>query len=85
VAAIVAEAEIEDGRKIVCVTRAIQDAVLDALQAAYPKRMIIYRPIVEPGQSLRETTRPDIDLAPSRDGDAIDRAAERISQMREGA
>jgi hypothetical protein len=64
------------------VAKAIREAVLDALDKAYPKRCTICSDIVAPGQSLSEYARPDIDLDPSRDADALDRATERLREMR---
>jgi hypothetical protein len=85
VKAIVEVAENDGNWAKVCVTRAIGEAVIDALQAAHPKRCVISHPIVSPGQSQEQLARLDIDYEPERIADAADRAAERISRMRENA
>jgi hypothetical protein len=87
VEAIIAEADSEHCRKIIYVTRAIQDEVMQMLERRFPKRLVICQPIVAPGQSLRETARPqtDLDLDPVRIADAADRAAERIARLRDAA
>jgi hypothetical protein len=89
VAAIIERTDGDDQGELVYVTRAIERGVFDALHAAHPRRMIICNQIVSPGQSMRDLPRPDIELEPSRDHDAagraVDHAAKRIAQMREGA
>jgi hypothetical protein len=89
VAAIIDRTDNDPQGKVVYVSHLIERAVFDALHVAHPKRMPICNSIVAPGQSMRDLPRPDIELEPSRDHDdagrAVDHAAKRIAQMREGA
>jgi hypothetical protein len=82
VASIIEQTERNDASAMVCVTRAIEGQVVNALEAKFPKRMIISHPIQAPGQSLRERGQLDErpELEPSRDEGALDRVRERASE-----
>jgi hypothetical protein len=56
-----------------------------ALRAVYPKRMILMRRIVSSRLRAEELARPEIDLEAGRDDDALQRAAERLVKLRDGA
>jgi hypothetical protein len=66
----------------VTVTPAIADAVAKALRAAYPRRMIMLRTVVE--SSMRHAGRPETEGYHVETDAAVKRAADRLAQLREG-
>jgi hypothetical protein len=83
--AIIEQHEKADNSSMVCVTRSIGERVADALQARFPKRMIMAMPIMAPGESHRERGRlvEQPELEAGRDVDAAGRRHKRISAMRD--
>jgi hypothetical protein len=69
----------------VTVTSTIAEAVVTALRAVHPKRMILMRRIVSSPLRAEELARPEIELEAGRDDDALQRAAERLAKLRDGA
>jgi hypothetical protein len=75
VASIIEQTEGDGSTPPVCVTRSIGAQVADALQAKFPKRLIISSPIVGPSDSMRERGRlvNEPQVEPGRDHDAVRR------------
>jgi hypothetical protein len=67
----------DDSGKPIYVAKAIEVAVLDALQTLHPKRAIVCSSVVKHSRSLRDLARPDLELDATRDVDAAERAVER--------
>jgi hypothetical protein len=83
--ATIAALDANDFARRVTVTSAIAEAVVTALRAVYPKRMILMHRIVSSPLRAEELARPEIELEAGRDDDALQRAAERLAKLPDGA
>jgi hypothetical protein len=79
--AIIADADAADRRgRMITVVPAIADAVSRALRAAYPRRMIIAKPVVE--SPYHFSARPETERYHAEVDAAVARAAERVAKLR---
>jgi hypothetical protein len=83
--ATIAAFDAKDIARRVTVTSSIAEAVVTALRAVHPRRMILMRRIVSSPLRTEELARPEIELEAGRDDDALQRAAERLAKLRDGA